>query len=82
VTRYTCPKRDCRLTFDVRGAVLDDLCCPRCKHPVDAAEGREVVDARSRPELIVAGTALATLALVLVVWAILGVIFRAVGLLR
>jgi hypothetical protein len=82
MTRYTCPKRDCRLTFEISGAVLDDLCCPRCKHSIDAADGEEVVDARSRPELIVAGTALATLALVLVVWAVLGVILRAAGLLR
>ena len=82
MTRHTCPKRDCRLTFDAGGSVLDDLCCPRCKQPIQAADGREVVDAWRRPELIVAGTALATLALVLVVWAILGVTFRAVGLLR
>jgi hypothetical protein len=82
VTRYTCPKRECRLTFDIVGAVLDDLCCPRCKHPIDAADGKEIVDVRNRLELIVAGTALATLALVMVVWAILGVILRAAGLLR
>jgi hypothetical protein len=80
MTRYTCPKQGCRLTFELRGAVLDDLCCPRCQHPIAAGDGIEVIEERTRLQLVV-GTFLATLALVLVVWAVLAVLLRAVGLL-